>query len=86
MPPIALKPRRFSRVTTPAIARTVVLLVLAATAAVTSLPRRADTYSSRSNGCCWPASLPRHPPRLAPSVKVRTSRCRPELPISALTP
>jgi hypothetical protein len=42
MPPIALKPRRFSRVTTPAMARTVVLLVLAATAAVTSLPRRAD--------------------------------------------
>ena len=40
MPPIALKSRRFSTVATPAIARTAVLLVLAATAAVTSLPHR----------------------------------------------
>ncbi len=42
MPPIALKSRRFSKVTTSAMARAAVLLALAATAVVTSLPRRAD--------------------------------------------
>jgi hypothetical protein len=42
MPTITLKSRPFSRITTPALARTAVLLALAATAALTSLPRRAD--------------------------------------------
>ena len=42
MPPIALKSRAFTGVTAAAMVRTAALLVLAATAAVTSLPRRAD--------------------------------------------